>query len=165
MSNLDVEDTYAPYPYFNDDSKLTYVSCVKGNLFRATFQTDSGREDVVVKFVKRYGDKVHEHLASYSLDPELHKVVSLPGGWKAVIMNEVKGGSSLANVSEDKLVENDWQLFRATLKKTLKEKNFVHGDLGCQNIRLSGIDEVSMVSSLNLAYMHLRLEELFGGNE
>ena len=27
------------------------------------------------------------------------------------------------------------------------------------------IDEVSMVSSLNLAYMHLRLEELFGGNE
>jgi len=27
------------------------------------------------------------------------------------------------------------------------------------------IVEVSMVSSLNLAYMHLRLEELLGGNE
>jgi len=27
------------------------------------------------------------------------------------------------------------------------------------------LDEVSMVSSLNLAYMHLRLEELLGGNE
>ena len=27
------------------------------------------------------------------------------------------------------------------------------------------IDEVSMVSSLNLGYMHLRLEELFGSND
>ena len=27
------------------------------------------------------------------------------------------------------------------------------------------VDEVSMVSSLNLAYMHLRLEELFGGHD
>ena len=27
------------------------------------------------------------------------------------------------------------------------------------------IDEVSIVASLNLAYIHLRLEELFGGNE
>ena len=27
------------------------------------------------------------------------------------------------------------------------------------------IDEISMVSSLNLAYIHLRLEELFGGDE
>ena len=27
------------------------------------------------------------------------------------------------------------------------------------------IDEISMVSSLNLAYIHMRLEELFGGGE
>ena len=32
-------------------------------------------------------------------------------------------------------------------------------------VKMFIIDEVSMVSSLNLAYMHLRLEELFGGNE
>ena len=32
-------------------------------------------------------------------------------------------------------------------------------------VKMFNIDEVSMVSSLNLAYMHLRLEELFGGNE
>ena len=34
-----------------------------------------------------------------------------------------------------------------------------------RNVKMIVIDEVSMVSSLNLAYMHLRLEELFGGNE
>ena len=33
------------------------------------------------------------------------------------------------------------------------------------NVKIIIIDEVSMVSSLNLAYIHLRLEELFGGND
>ena len=34
-----------------------------------------------------------------------------------------------------------------------------------RNVKIIIIDEVSMVSSLNLAYIHLRLEELFGGND
>ena len=33
------------------------------------------------------------------------------------------------------------------------------------HVKLIIIDEISMVSSLNLAYIHLRLEELFGGYE
>ena len=33
------------------------------------------------------------------------------------------------------------------------------------NVRLFVIDEISMVSSLNLAYVHMRLEELFSENE
>ena len=34
-----------------------------------------------------------------------------------------------------------------------------------RSMKLIIIDEISMVSSLNLAYMHLRLEELFGGSD
>ena len=34
-----------------------------------------------------------------------------------------------------------------------------------RNVKMFIIDEISMVSSINLAYMHLRLEELFGGDE
>ena len=34
-----------------------------------------------------------------------------------------------------------------------------------RSVKMIVIDEVSMVSSLNFAYMHLRLEELFGGND
>ena len=34
-----------------------------------------------------------------------------------------------------------------------------------RNVKMIIVDEVSMVSSLNLAYMHLRLEEMFGGND
>ena len=33
------------------------------------------------------------------------------------------------------------------------------------DVQLFIIDEVSMVSSLNLAFMHMRLEELFGSSE
>ena len=32
------------------------------------------------------------------------------------------------------------------------------------SVKLFIVDEISMVSSLNLAYMHLRLDELFGGD-
>ena len=34
-----------------------------------------------------------------------------------------------------------------------------------RHVKIFIIDEVSMVSSLNLAYIHMRLEELFGGGE
>ena len=34
-----------------------------------------------------------------------------------------------------------------------------------KNVKLLIVDEVSMVSSLNLAYLHLRMEEIFGGSE
>ena len=34
-----------------------------------------------------------------------------------------------------------------------------------RSVKVFIIDEISMVSSLNLAYIHLRLEELFGSND
>ena len=34
-----------------------------------------------------------------------------------------------------------------------------------RNMKMIFVDEVSMVSSLNLTYIHLRLEEVFGGND
>ena len=34
-----------------------------------------------------------------------------------------------------------------------------------KNVKVFIIDEISMVSSLNLAYIHLRLEEIFGADE
>ena len=36
---------------------------------------------------------------------------------------------------------------------------------GFRHVKLIIIDEVSMLSSLNLAYIHLRLEELFGDDQ
>ena len=49
-----------------------------------------------------------------------------------------------------------WSLSKDT-QKVMKTK--------LRHVKLIIVDEISMVSSLNLAYMHLRLEELFGGDQ
>jgi len=49
-----------------------------------------------------------------------------------------------------------WRLSKDTQK-------VMHNNLSTLNLVI--IDEVSMLSSLNLAYIHLRLEELFGGTD
>ena len=56
----------------------------------------------------------------------------------------------------------------------MKERQLVIGPLSkvaqkvmrtnLRSLKLIIIDEVSMLSNLNLAYIHLRLEELFGGS-
>ena len=49
-----------------------------------------------------------------------------------------------------------WSLHKCK-QKVMKKK--------LRDVKLIIVDEISMVSSLNIAYMHLRLEELFGRDE
>ena len=49
-----------------------------------------------------------------------------------------------------------WSLSKAS-QKVMKSK--------LRSVKLIIVDEISMVSSLTLTYMHLRLEELFGGDD
>ena len=49
-----------------------------------------------------------------------------------------------------------WSLSKAS-QKVMKTKLW--------SVKLISVDEISMVSSLTLTYMHLRLEELFGSND
>ena len=49
-----------------------------------------------------------------------------------------------------------WSLSKAS-QKVMKTK--------LRSLKLIIVDEISMVSSLTLTYMHLRLEELFGSND
>ena len=49
-----------------------------------------------------------------------------------------------------------WSLSKVS-QKVIKTK--------LHNVKLIVVDEISMVSSLTLTYMHMRLEELFGGEE
>ena len=144
LNNLDsYSEVDTSHPYFTDESKLTYVSLVGNNkyLFRARYADGL---NVVVKFVKHYGQEVHAFLASLQLAPKLHKVENLPGGWMAVVMDEVKG-SNLTDVTKEKLVEADYVTFRTTLKEKLQEKGFVHGDLRRQNILLSDTNNFIVV--------------------
>ena len=59
-------------------------------------------------------------------------------------------------VEHDSRTAQYWALPKDSLKFLEMQLN---------NVKVFIIDEVSMVSSLNLAYVHLRLEEIFGGEE
>ena len=59
-------------------------------------------------------------------------------------------------VEHDSKTAQYWALPKDSLKFLRMQLN---------NVKVFIIDEVSMVSSLNLAYVHLRLEEIFGGEE
>ena len=122
-------------PYFRDCNlgKLTYVNntLVQENKWLYEATADGG-EHVVVKFVRyRYGEDVHRYLNEKGLAPKLHQVVTLPGNWRAVIMEKV-GGKQFA--------EEDLEVVRPKLlelRAALKERKFVHGDLRPQNITVS----------------------------
>ena len=59
-------------------------------------------------------------------------------------------------IEHDSKMSTDWSLPKESLK--IMRNGFRH-------VKLIAIDEVSMLSSLTLAYIHLRLEELFGGDQ
>ena len=52
---------------------------------------------------------------------------------------------------------------RLNIGRYLKSRRVMKTKL--RSVKLIVVREISMVSSLILTYMHLRLEELFGGNE
>ena len=122
-------------PYFRDCNlgKLTYAyvdnTLEKKWLYEAT--TDGG-ERIVVKFVRyRYGEGVHRYLNEKGLAPKLYQVVTLPGNWRAVIMEKVDG---------KQFAEEDLEVVRPKLlelRAALKEQKLVHGDLRPQNIMVS----------------------------
>ncbi|KAH9966391.1 hypothetical protein BGW80DRAFT_1562959 [Lactifluus volemus] len=60
----------------------------KNLIFTASAYTDQ----FIVKFTRarRYSESLHRYLADLGLAPRLRQLVSLPGGWSAVVMDESK---------------------------------------------------------------------------
>ena len=91
--------------------------------------------------------------------PDLHNVtaVAAPTGLAACNVNGVTTYQLFQlPIEHDSRTASYWQLPKETLK-------FLREQL--KNVKLFIIDEVSMVSSLNLTYIHLRLDEIYGGEE
>ncbi len=59
-------------------------------------------------------------------------------------------------IEHDSKTASYWELPKQTLKYLRQQ---------LMNVKVFIIDEVSMVSSLNLTYIHLRLDEIYGGAE
>ena len=74
---------------------IEYQDCICKNqwLFSAKQSDD---KDVSVKFVPgRYGEEVHQLLASNGLAPKLKYTAMLPGGWVAIVMEKIVNGKML----------------------------------------------------------------------
>lgn len=118
------------HPYFNFNSKLEYLSNLAGKarVWKANMTMDSRSVVVVVKFSKRYGTDVHKLLQDNGMAPVIHHITTLPGGWKAIIMEYIE-----VNFTE---VDDAQQFsdFKAKLSTLLRNNKFVHGDLRSQNV-------------------------------
>ena len=85
---------------------------------------------IVVKFALRYGIDVHEFLASKEQAPKVFHFKKLAGDWCVVVMEEIDG-KELTHPVERPALGN----IQAVVEN-LRLKDFVHGDLRCQNILL-----------------------------
>ena len=123
-------------PYFSSPDIL---ECEKNMGLEWLYEAErcSG-EKVVVKFVRQYGKEVHECLADAGLAPKLYSCEPLHGGWHAIVMEKIVGGTIQAPVST---------AVRDALQKVLQlldTHRYVHGDLRPQNILLVN-DSVSVL--------------------
>ena len=110
--------------YFSCDT-IHYLNCLAD--VKWLFAAKRNDKDVCVKFVpRRYGTEVHKLLADNSLAPELVDTSELPGGWIAIIMENIVNGKML---QEHHVKESLRQVLQL-----MEEKAYVHGDLRPQNI-------------------------------
>ncbi|KAF1334982.1 hypothetical protein FI667_g1732, partial [Globisporangium splendens] len=65
---------------------LRYVEVLQRYVFVAKY---NGGNEVIVKFVKRYGKEVHEYCANLGFAPALLYYEALPSGWVFVVMEKL----------------------------------------------------------------------------
>jgi serine/threonine protein kinase len=110
--------------------EIHYVSQVESKLiFHAWFTSpQSGqRTYIIVKFTKRYCREAHE--ICYQLNggaPLLYDLLTLPGGWIAVVMEDIRNMRVYCK-------ESDFEML-CRLLNHLHEATYVHGDLRLGNI-------------------------------
>ena len=117
---------WGPYFVGFDEYSLKYTRNIQNEVFIAERHCGMERKgDVVVKFVRRYGIDVHRCLSEVSQAPEIFEFRELPGEWYVIVMDKINGVDSMDGrhiVALRKVLD------------TLRDNNFVHGDLRRQNI-------------------------------
>ncbi|KAH9952926.1 hypothetical protein BGW80DRAFT_1469121 [Lactifluus volemus] len=121
----------------------------KNLIFTASAYTDQ----FIVKFTRarRYSESLHRYLADLGLAPRLRQLVSLPGGWSAVVMDESKyeplSGMVLSAEQQDKV-----QHRLSEVVNKLHEAGLVHGDIHDTNLL---IDCASLTEEIDKLKIHV----------
>ena len=93
---------------------------------------------IIVKFMRTYSKDVHKLLAYNGFAPELFGTEVLVGGWIMVVMEYLLGWAMLGEMPPKKR-----QKYKEKLEAALHiihDHDFVHGDVRCPNILISGDD-------------------------
>lgn len=118
-----------PFPQNINGLDLEYAATMRSNMFTGTY---NGKK-VIIKFCERYGEKVHELLASTNLAPNLLALTKV-GRFLVVVMEEAEG----IPIDTYLLRYPDCKDHLATqlrkVLKTLKTASYCHGDLRPCNI-------------------------------
>lgn len=114
-------------PYFLCDT-IRYLNLICD--IQWLYSAKMNDKDVCVKFVPRqYGEKVHQLLADHDLAPKLLKTDKLPGGWIAIIMENIVNGRMLQKPVSQQVKQSLMQVL-----ELMETNSYVHGDLRPQNI-------------------------------
>ena len=146
-------------PQVQYDGGIRFHERLGSLVFRGTSQ--SGKEVVVKFFAEKYGIDVHQHLHSEGLAPEVLCVEKFGDVWSACVMTDVQGktlfecihetNSSLTEEVKHKIYEQLRQI-----QVSLKNNNFVHGDLHSNNIIVTANNKLCVVD-FNWAGKHLEV--------
>ncbi|KAF9222785.1 hypothetical protein BS17DRAFT_782582 [Gyrodon lividus] len=120
----------------NSEKTFRYRERVKDNyklIFFGTLVEDLATEiPICIKFVRRYSREAHLCCAQSGFAPTLRGFGPIPGGWFMVVMDELVGYKSLADLT-DRLPKSVFEAIRIQLNQ-LHSGGFVHGDVRDANI-------------------------------
>ncbi|KAG5633994.1 hypothetical protein H0H81_003982 [Sphagnurus paluster] len=142
----DIPQPSFPYPTsFNNlredtASSLTYNGNLGGRRLFFKGSINEGKKPVCIKFVRRYGDKVHHWCAEKGIAPDLLGFQKLPGGWYLVIMELLKEPWQLLWELKRLSIISEAEILKEQLRAALAEmhqKHMVHGDIRDTNVMLN----------------------------
>jgi hypothetical protein len=144
-----------PYP-MADYAEPARITSGK-RIYTAT--APSSGQQVVVRFLRRYGVDAHAAWAAAGLAPQLHQVKQLPGGWLQVEMELLDKGSGwyeLGNCPVED-VEAATSAARAALQQAHQvcgpeQQAFVHGDARVQNVMVRRMGQSFDVRFVDFEY-------------
>ncbi|KAI9463169.1 hypothetical protein HD554DRAFT_2287753 [Boletus coccyginus] len=123
---------------FEEDGKKRW------RIFFGTLQEDR-RDQICIKFTRRYSEEAHLHCAKFGHAPTLRGFEKLPGGWYMVVMDWLVGYDLLADLPEtDRLPRSVFDAIREQLD-ILHACRLVHGDIRDTNLLVKHDDRTKFM--------------------
>lgn len=136
MERKDIEQLTFPYKgHFTTDEGAKVYFTYQGRLENDKLlfsATTNERENIIIKFTKRYSENAHRHCSGQGAAPRLYAFNALPGGWFMVVMENLSSSHKLVHQHDQISSEMSDALQKAV--GILHDGNFVHGDVRDVNL-------------------------------